>query len=509
MWNMLKKMILSRRLIVIILLLLQLAILTVPFYFLGQYSTTIEIVMRSVSVIVVIYIINRRDKPAYKITWIITILIFPVFGGLLYLVLRFQSTSGRMKKNFVHYDKTRRDALDADPDDAKKMADEYPALVNRINYLTKTAGFRVCDNTEATFFSPGADFYPEFLKALEGAKKYIFIEFFIISEGSMWSTTLDILKRKVAEGVEVRLMYDDVGSVGCLPFRYGQSLAQYGIKCQIFNPFRPLWTSVQNNRDHRKIVVVDGEVAFTGGVNIADEYVGIIERFGEWKDSAVMFRGDAVWSFTVMFLEMWNAVARKNEDYGAFRAETALLNSARGYVIPYSDSPHSEENVSEHVYMQMITGAQRYMYIETPYLILDDGMLSAMILAAKSGVEIKIITPAIPDKKLVFMTTRSYYKPLIDVGVKIYEFTPGFIHSKVAICDDSIAAVGTPNFDFRSLYLHYECGALMVDTPAVDAAKQDFLATLPRCREITAAEVNRNVFVRTFQSILRVFAPLF
>lgn len=508
MWSTIKKIILSRRVIVIILLLLQLALIIVPFFFLGPSGRKIEAVFWGLSVIVVIYIINRRDKPAYKITWIITILAFPVFGGLLYLVLRFQSTSGRMKKNFEHYDRTRRTAFSSDSDASAEIRRDHPVLNNRVNYLTSTAGFRVCANTASEFLTPGAEFYPEFIKAIESAEKFIFIEFFIIGEGIMWQTTLDILRRKASEGVDVRVIYDDVGSVGCLPAKYGHSLEQYGIKCQIFNPFRPLWTSVQNNRDHRKIVVVDGRIAFTGGVNIADEYIGEIERFGEWKDCAVMFRGDAVWSFTVMFLEMWNATARTNEDYSLFRAERTCLPDSEGYVIPYSDSPHSEENVSEHVYMQLITGAQKYLYIETPYLILDDGMLSAMILAAKSGVEIRIITPAIPDKKLVFMTTRSYYKPLLDAGVRIYEFTPGFIHSKVAICDDYLVTVGTPNFDFRSLYLHYECGSLMVDTPVVEAAKKDFLDTLTRCREITKEEASRNVFVRTFQSILRVFAPL-
>lgn len=508
MWNTVKKLILSRRLVVVLLLLLQIALITVPFYFLGDYSRFIEVLFWAVSVAVVIYIINRRDKPAYKIIWIISILVFPVFGGLFYLIMRFQATSGRLKKNFDHYDKTRRDAFLLDEDASEKMLRDYPDFSNRITYLTKTAGFRICDNTEIEYFTPGENFYPSFIEALESAEKFIFIEFFIIGEGVMWQTTLEILKRKAKEGVDVRVIYDDVGSVGCLPPKYGYSLEQYGIKCEIFNPFRPLWTSVQNNRDHRKIVVVDGKIGFTGGVNISDEYIGVTERFGEWKDCAIRFRGDAVWSLTVMFLEMWNAVRRTNEDYTRFRAEPVKYEKSTGYVIPYCDSPHSGENVSEHVYMQIITGARKYLYIETPYLILDDSMQSALILAAKSGVDIRIITPAIPDKKLVFMTTRSYYKALMDAGVRIYEFTPGFMHSKLVVCDDMISTVGSPNFDFRSLYLHFECGALLVGTDAVSETKKDFLATLERCRRITDKEVNRNALVRTFQSILRFFAPL-
>ncbi|MDD6265728.1 MAG: cardiolipin synthase [Clostridia bacterium] len=509
MWNTVKKLILSRRVVVVALLLLQIFTITVPFYFLGKYMRIVEIILWSFSVIVVLYIISKRDKPAYKIIWIISIFAFPVFGGLFYFLLRFQATSGRLKKTFDHYDKIRRDELLKYPDASSDMRSDYPEFINRINYLTNTAGFSVCSNTQTTYLSPGEEFYPHFIEALESAKKFIFIEFFIISEGKMWDKTLEILKRKAAEGVDVRVMYDDVGSVGCLPARYGHSLGQYGIKCKIFNPFRPLWTSVQNNRDHRKIVVVDGKVGFTGGINIADEYIGLVQRFGDWKDCAVEFRGDAVWSFTVMFLELWNAVNHTDEDYSKFHVEQPHLENTRGYVIPYSDSPHSGENVCEHVYMQMITGAKRYMYIETPYLILDDSMQSALILAAKSGVDIRIITPAIPDKKMVFMTTRSYYKDLMDAGISIYEYTPGFIHSKVAVCDDIIAAVGTPNFDFRSLYLHFECGSLLVGTQTVQDVKQDFLNLLPKCHKVTTGEVTRNPIVRTFQSVLRIFAPLF
>ena len=317
-----------------------------------------------------------------------------------------------------------------------------------------------------------------------------------------------LISLNASEGVEVRIMYDDLGCIGAVPDDYTKTLAEMGIKCTVFNPFRPFWSSVQNNRDHRKITVIDGKTAFTGGINLADEYINEKERFGYWLDSAVSLKGEAVNSFTVMFLELWNGSNRLKEDFSLYLRHTPKGTYADGYILPYADAPTDDENVCEHVYMQIINNAKHYVYIETPYFIIDDSMLSAIILAAKSGVDIRIITPAVPDKKLVHMTTRSYYDALIKAGVRVYEYTPGFVHSKLVVSDDDTATVGTANFDFRSLYLHYECGELIFNSSAVEAIKQDFLNALPLCREIKKEDTKRNIFVRFGQSVLRIIAPL-
>ena len=365
------------------------------------------------------------------------------------------------------------------------------------------------DNSKTEYFAPGEKFFPVFMEELKKAKEFIFLEFFIIdADDRMWKDVREVLKRKAAEGVEVRVMYDDLGCLGTVPNDYKNTLAQMGIKCTVFNPFKPLWSSVQNNRDHRKITIIDGKIAFTGGVNLADEYINKKRRFGYWLDCAASVKGEAVNSFTVMFLELWSAANFKEEDFAPYLRTTPKNTYADGYILPYSDSPTDDENVCEHVYMQILNNAKRYVYIETPYFIIDDSMLSAFILAAKSGVDIRIITPAIPDKKLVHMTTRSYYDVLIAAGVRIYEYTPGFIHSKLVVSDDDTAAVGTANFDFRSLYLHYECGELVFNSSAVDVIKKNFLDTLSQCREITKEDTERNIFVRFGQSVLRIIAPL-
>ena len=301
--------------------------------------------------------------------------------------------------------------------------------------------------------------------------------------------------------------------MGCfftLPNNYPKQLKKHGIQCAVFNPFRPVLTVKQNNRDHRKIAVIDGKVAFTGGINLADEYINAIEKHGHWKDAAIMLEGEAAWSFTLIFLQMWELCTHTDEDYSLFYPwqEQDCPVAANGFVQPYADCPTDSENVGEHVYLQIINNAKEYVYINTPYLIVDDSMLSALCLAAKSGVDVRIVTPHIWDKRIVHMTTRSYYRELIKAGVKIYEYTNGFIHSKTFVSDDHTATVGTTNLDFRSLYLHFECGTVLYESDAVMAVKEDFLQTLDICQKITEKDCSANIVVRLFQDVLRLFAPL-
>ncbi len=353
--------------------------------------------------------------------------------------------------------------------------------------------------------------FPAMLEALEASEHFIFMEYFILDKGTMFDTVIEVLERKVKEGVEVRLIYDDMGCITTMPAHFYRSLQAKGIKCAAFNPFRPMLSIIMNNRDHRKIFVVDGKVAFTGGINIADEYINKTERFGYWKDTGIRLEGEAVWSFTCMFLEMWNYIVRSSEDLRKFKPDTVPDQpfESDGFVQPYGDTPLDKENTGENVYMNIISKAKKYVYIFTPYLIIDNEIATALTLAAKRGVDVRIVTPHIPDKKTAFMLTQSYYEQLMGGGVKIYEFTPGFIHAKCFVCDDRVATVGTVNLDYRSLYLHFECGVFLYRTSSVMDVKQDALETIARSIPVTQDMLKPVLQKVLIQAILKLFAPLF
>jgi cardiolipin synthase len=360
------------------------------------------------------------------------------------------------------------------------------------------------------YYGGGEAFFEGILEELEKAERYIFMEFFILRQGKMLDPILDIMERKAKAGLDVRIIYDDVGCFTSLPPDFKQYLRGRGIKCIIFNPFKPILSSDQNNRDHRKIISIDGKTAFTGGMNLADEYINAYEKYGHWKDAAIMLEGEAAWSLTLIFLEMWNLKEREQEDLAAFYpwAGTPCTIKSDGYVQPYADSPIDQENVGEHVYIQIINNAKKYVYINTPYLVVDDNLLSALTLSAKSGVDVRIITPHRWDKKIVQITSQSYYRQLIAAGVKVYEYTSGFNHSKTFVSDDRVATVGTTNLDFRSLYLHFECGVWIYKNQAVEKVKEDFLQTVPVSHQMTLAECTRNPLTHFIQDVLRLFAPL-
>lgn len=504
---------LRRRAAVAVLLVIQIAFLAWLLVTRSRSSVYVNVALQLLSIICVFVVVLRRSKGAFKLSWVILILSFPMFGGLLYLLSTFESSTRLYRKRLKRTDKELvRPALDGcGCYDTAAVA--LPSYTASIRYLDGYAGFPIWDGTDTEYLSPGEDYHACLLRELERAERYIFMEYFIVEEGVMWDPILDILKRKAAEGVEVRMMYDDIGCFFLLPKDYRAKLESFGIKCRVFNPFTPFLTVLQNNRDHRKICVIDGKVAFTGGINLADEYINAKSRFGHWKDAGIVMRGDAAWSFAVMFLQMWRMSAVRDEpveDYQKYKAtpDPFERREARGYVQPYADSPMDYDNVGEHVYMQMITGARRYLYINTPYLIIDDSMVSTLTLAAKSGVDVRIVTPHQWDKRFVHMTTRSYYRDLIRGGVRVYEYTPGFIHSKTFVADDEVATVGTTNLDFRSLYLHFECGVWMCRTPAVAQIKEDFLRTLDLCEEMTEESCRGSLFDRAMQPLLRLFAPL-
>lgn len=499
-----------RRMLIILLLIIQIVVLAVLIIDGSRASQIFSGFLTAASIAAALYILSRKSKGSYKMTWILLILVFPLFGGLLYLLFNLQSSTSRFTKNLQGAHHKAKTLFSLPGDDMQKAAEHLPQYISQMRYLQSFAGFPIYADTTTRYLTPGEQKWEVLLEELEQAQHYIFLEYFIVQEGVMWNSILEVLKRKAKQGVLVRLIYDDMGCFFTLPQDYPAQLKKDGIECAVFNPFRPFLTVKQNNRDHRKIAVIDGKTAFTGGINLADEYINAIEKHGHWKDASIMLKGKGAWSFTLIFLQTWELCTHTDEDYTVYYpwAAEACSITAPGFVQPYADSPMDTENVGEHVYLQILNNAKDYVYITTPYLIVDDSMVSALCLAAKSGVDVRLVTPHRWDKWAVHMTTRSYYRELIRAGVQIYECTGGFIHSKTFVSDDKTATVGTTNLDFRSLYLHFECGVLLFESAAVQAVKDDFLATLEVCQPVTEADCESNIFMRLFQDILRLFAPL-
>ncbi len=504
-------LIFSRRVLVSLLLLLQLFLLIMLPITYSQRYEVISISLMVLSIVAVLYVISRKTRPAYKTLWVFLILAFPVFGGLLFLLFTFQSTTRRAKETLQKIvERTQPLALPLQ-DFLPLMEQQGHSESLRLGrYLQHSTQHPLYGDTVAEYLSPGEVKHATMLEELKKARHYIFLEYFILNRGVMWDSILEILKEKAAAGVDVRVMYDDMGNLFQLPLSFPRQLQQYGIKCVAFNRFRPVLSTLQNNRNHRKITVIDGKVAITGGINIGDEYINVVNRFGHWKDASVILRGEAAWSMAVMFLQLWSVVTRKEEDFRPFRPRRSqnFPPPGDGWVQPYSDSPIDDEHVGERVYLEIINGARDYLYINTPYLIVDDSMLGSLARAAKSGVDVRIVTPHHWDKLLVHFTTRSYYRELIEEGVKIYEYSDGFMHSKTFVADDKVATVGTVNMDFRSLYLHFECGAVLYNCRAVEQVKEDFLKTLESCQQVSWEDCAGNAFTRRVQDVLRLFAPL-
>ena len=461
------------------------------------------------SLLITLGIINSKSNPAYKITWLIPILLFPVFGGLIYLLFGSDRTGRYLRKKLQGIG-TEMDNVIGEAHRRSGAEQLPPDAANQSRYISHCAYCPPYQNTTTEYLPLGEVKFERMVEELKKAKHYIFLEYFIIQEGKMWNTILDILRQKAAEGVDVRVIYDDMGCIMILPTGYDKTLEQMGIKCRIFNPFVPILSSRFNARDHRKICVIDGNVGFTGGINLADEYINAYEKHGHWKDTSILLKGEAVFNLTVMFLSMWDYLdsTTGKTDYSRYYP-TVWDENAKGYVQPFADNPLDDEAVGETVYLNLINKAKRYVYITTPYLILSSEMLTALTSAAKCGVDVRIITPHIPDKWYVHAVSRSHYQPLIEAGVKIYEYTPGFIHAKTFVVDDDYAVVGTINLDYRSLYLHFECAVWMYQTPSVAQVRDDFFKTQQISQEITLEECRSLSFPRRLgRSVLRVFAPL-
>ena len=401
--------------------------------------------------------------------------------------------------------------LNGDDEVIKELQEKDLSIAYQSDYIWKYGHYPVYHNTDVAFYADASQGLEAQLAELKKAEHFIFLEYFIVDQGVMFNRIVEVLEQKSKEGVDVRLIYDDIGCINTLPPKYYKILQAKGIKCAAFNPFRPIMSVIMNNRDHRKIFVVDGKVGFTGGINLADEYINVASRFGYWKDTGIRLEGEAVWSMTVMFLEMWNYINHSSEDYKQFMPQVYQKEpfEGDGFVQPYGDTPLDHETVGENIYLNIINHAERYVYIFTPYLIIDNEMLVSLCNAAKRGVDVRIVTPGIPDKKMIFLLTQSHYEPLLKCGVKIYQYTPGFIHAKSFLCDDKIGTVGSINLDYRSLFLHFECGVFMYNTKALMQLKEDCMDTFAASEEMTLEFCRgQNVFIRIFQGMMRLFAPL-
>lgn len=505
------KVLFSRIVTMAVLLIIQIAILIYLILKLRSSYLFLYSLFGILSLTVVFFITSQRSNPSHKLAWVIPIMVFPVFGALLYIILRTNGTGRKFRKTINDIYKRMLPLMQQEKSIMEELESKDRCAANQARYILNSSGFPIYKNTETRYFPSGEEFFVSFIEELKKAKKFIFIETFIIREGLMWNTVLSILEKKARQGLDIRVMYDDAGCMATLPNKYYEKLRAKGIKCYAFNPFAPLLDIRLNHRDHRKIIVIDGHTAFTGGINLADEYINAYERFGYWKDAAILVKGEAVWSMTLMFLHLWEYISNTQEDYLKFRPEESELEdlTAEGYVQPFGDNPLDNEPVGEFTYINMIGRAKKYVYIYTPYLVLDNELTTVLILAAKSGVDMRIVTPHIPDKWYVFIVTQSYYEILIEAGVKIYEYDPGFLHSKAFVCDDEMGIVGSINLDYRSLYFHFECGVWLYKTESVRKIKDDFDATFERCRQITLDDCrNINLPKRIIRGFFRLFAPL-
>lgn len=474
---------------------------------LSEYSRWVNAALYALSFIAVIFLVCKDDNPSYKICWIILILAFPIFGGLLYLFAGNKAPSKKMHRKI----EAAHSKLIPGLPEAALPAEMPLRYAETFSYVKGISGYPGFGDSDIKYYPLGDGMFEDILQETEKAERYIFLEYFIINEGEMWDRLLEILIRKAEAGVDVRIIYDDMGCIALLPPGYCRKLEKMhpNIKCLAFNPAVPVLSLVMNNRDHRKILVVDGHTAFSGGVNISDEYINAVHPFGHWKDTGTMIKGRAAMSFCEMFLEMWHAFRDTDAKFSLSDYESEKYTAVgEGVIQPFYDTPLDREALSENLYIDILNAAERYVYIYTPYLILDDNMKNALTLAAKRGVDVRLVTPGIPDKKAIYRLTRANYKPLLEAGVRIFEYSPGFIHAKSFVADDRIAVVGTINLDYRSLFLHFECGTLFYGCKAVTDLRQDCEETFAKCREITRENIRQYFRGTMFDAFFRLLAPL-
>ncbi|MBQ3298544.1 MAG: cardiolipin synthase [Bacilli bacterium] len=489
--------------IVLIGLALQILLSLFTNLYLTDHVALINVVYRIIGLLITLGLIRNSRSYSYTLPWIVIILVFPLVGTLLYIIIGYNKKRSRRLKSILKSEEKSSKYLIQDESIRKEINNN-----SRIRYITDYTNYPVTTNNDVSYYPLGEIAFKEMIKELKKANKFIFFEYFIVAPGKMWNSILEILKEKAKQGVEVRVMYDDLGCFSSLKSSYPKELEKYGIKCVVFNKLTPVSGIIMNNRDHRKILVIDGKVAFSGGINIADEYINEKVKYGHWKDNGIKVSGDAVWNYTVMFLTIWNAFKKTDSNYEKYKYKYPKSKEHKGYVIPYGETPLDEEVTGQNIYLNIINQANDYVYICTPYLIIDTDMINALTLAAKRGVDVRIIIPGIPDKKIVYSLSESYIEPLVKYGVKVYRYTPGFVHSKMFLADDNIATVGTINLDYRSLYLHFECGLYLENVKCIKEIKNDMIDTLDKSKEVSRKEARPPFLKAVRQAILRLVAPL-
>lgn len=499
----------SRLVFVALSVLIQLTWLLLLFVRLNKYSEVLNLISMVLTVVVVLRIYGTQGNSAFKIPWIILILALPVLGLCLYLMFGHKEATGRMRRRFKRIDPKLLAGIQQEPEVMKALEERDFGVANQCRYIQRYSQYPVYRNTDVVFYDQAKDGFEAQLEELRKAESFIFMEYHAIQEKESFGRLKEVLADRAAHGVEVRVLYDDVGSVGFIDPGFIKRMEAVGVQCRIFNPVMPVLNLFMNNRDHRKITVIDGKVGFTGGYNLADEYFNITHPYGHWKDTGIKLVGDAVESLTVMFLEMWNAMKETDAEYGKYIIKSDYQAKGDGFVQPYADSPLDDEYVGENVYLNLIKHAKHFLYVATPYLIISDEMTRELCLAAQRGVDVRVITPGIPDKKMVYRLTRSYYNGLVQRGVRVYEYTPGFIHEKQVLCDGEAATVGTINFDYRSLYHHFENGAFLYGCDCIRDIQKDFEETLKVSEDVTEKyRTGRRAYLRIGQCFLRLLAPL-
>lgn len=466
----------SRPVINGILILLQAIFLFLLFYHLSEISLLVYFLLMFIDVLIALALLNNNLNPAFKMPWLLLLVVFPVLGVFMYLLNGKMWNRKKYSKNHFQLENYQNQEKDFLAEIFKMDKEVY----GQAKYIYDHVNCPIYKNTTSQYYRIGEDMYEAMLTDLKNAKKFIFMEYFIIEKGYMWDSILEILLQKKEEGLDIRVIYDDIGCISKLPNNYYLELEKMGIPCISFNKFKPFLSIIYNNRDHRKILSIDGNIGYTGGINLADEYINRVDKFGHWKDTGIRLEGDAVASLTMSFLDTWSIFKEEKKSFQEYLPDNSVIKKG-GYFIPYDDNPLKEEDVGATVYLNMINTATDYIYITTPYLILTYELILALVNASKRGVEVKIITPAIPDKWLVHAITQSYYPVLIQAGVEIYEYTPGFIHSKTFVCDDKIGIVGTINLDYRSLYHHYENAVWIYKDNVLKEMKKDFEETKEKC----------------------------
>ena len=505
------KILFSKTFLIVISFLIQVGILIGVVQYFNEYFAVFQVISVVISLIVFFYLINKKECIEFKLPWLLILVVFPYFGMLLYVIFYNPKFSKKTEKELRKNKLIKKSKIKLTEDEEKEIKNELKEQYKIEKYLNNVSLTRGYLNNDTKYLNSGEEFLKDLIVELRKAKKFIFMEYFIIKPGLMWDSIYNVLLEKVNENVDVRLIYDDLGSLGYVDNDFCLKLQKVGIKCYKFNPFYPILSGIYNNRDHRKITIIDGKIAYTGGINIGDEYINSKSPYGHWKDSAIKIIGPAVKNLTEMFLEIYNSITKNNEEVDKYINIEFEDKNKKGFVHPFGDGPRPiyQEQIAENNFINIINNAEKYIYITTPYLIIDYNLTTALRNAALKGIDVRIITPHIPDKKIIFKITRSNYKYLLEAGVKIYEYTPGFIHQKSLVSDGKIAFIGTINLDYRSLVHHYECGVVLYNTDSLVDIYNDIKDIIEISEEITFNNYKMKKIDKLIVLILSIFSPLF